>query len=154
MRRRSLALVLVPFFATALFAQEKPFNGTWKLNAAKSKSDGPAWKSRTLTISSDGDTRKFKSDGVNQDGMQLTGGYEAKSDGKDYPMTGNLAGGDTIALKETSPRTVTFTIKKAGKVVTSGRSVVSPDGKALTITSKGTTADGKHYTSTAVYDKS
>ena len=154
MRRRSFFYVLVPFLATALFGQEQPFSGTWKLNASKSKSTGPSWKSRTLTLSTDGDIRKFQSDGVNQDGMQLKGGYDAKFDGKDHPMTGNVAGGDTIALKQASPREVTFTIKKAGKPVATGRSVVSSDGKTMTISTKGTTADGKAYTSTAVYDKS
>jgi hypothetical protein len=154
MTRRSLAFILVPFLATALSAQDKAFVGSWKLNPAKSKSTGPiAWKSRTLTIAVDGDLRKFKSEGVNQEGTQLRGSYEAKSDGKDYPITGNLAGGDMIALKDTTPGSATFTIKKGGKVVGTGTSVVSADGKTLTITAKGTTADGKTYTSTGVYDK-
>ena len=68
-------------------------------------------------------------------------------------MTGNLSGGDTIALKEISPKVVAFTIKKAGKTIVSGQSAVSADGNTLTITSKGTAPDGKAYTSTAVYDK-
>ena len=152
MRRRFLALVMAPLFATALFGQQA-FDGTWKLNPSKSKSTGPAWKSRTLTIQGVGGARKFKSDGINQDGVHMTGGYEAKADGKDYPMTGNVSGGDTIALKEISPKVVELTIKKAGKTVVSGQSTVSDDGKTLTITSKGTTTEGKSYTSTAVYDK-
>ncbi len=152
MRRRFLALVFAPLFATVLLGQQA-FDGTWKLNPSMSKSTGPMWKSRTLTIQGVGDTRKFKSDGITQDGVHMTGGYEAKADGKDYPMTGNVSGGDTIALKEISPKAVAFTIKKAGKTIVSGQSAVSADGNTLTITSKGTAPDGKAYTSTAVYDK-
>jgi hypothetical protein len=152
MTRRLLIGSLV-FAVGGLWAAGNAFDGTWKFNAAKSKSTGPAWKSRTLTITTDGETRKFKSEGVTADGQQRSGGYEAKADGKDYPMTGNLGNADSISLKEQSPRVMMFTLKAGGKMFSSGRSTVSADGKTLTVTSKGTTADGRPFTSTAVYDK-
>jgi hypothetical protein len=43
--------------------------------------------------------------------------------------------------------------KKDGKVVTSGRIVVSADGKSRTLRTTGTDSAGKKFTSTAVYDK-
>jgi hypothetical protein len=44
-----------------------------------------------------------------------------------------------------------FRVKKGIKVT--GRIVVSDDGKSRTVTSHGTDAQGKKYTSTAVYDQ-
>jgi hypothetical protein len=46
-----------------------------------------------------------------------------------------------------------FTVKKAGKVTTTGRIVVSADGKSRTVTASGTDAKGNKISSTAVYDK-
>jgi len=43
--------------------------------------------------------------------------------------------------------------KKGGKVVTTGRSIVSTDGKSRTVTTTTTDANGKKTTSTRVYDK-
>jgi len=42
---------------------------------------------------------------------------------------------------------------KDDKVVATGTSVLSKDGKVLTITTKGTDASGKPFNSVAVYDK-
>jgi hypothetical protein len=150
---RRFLIVLPVLCLGSLWAADQPFEGTWKLNPAKSKSDGPSWKSRTLTLAVKGDLRIFKSEGVTSDGKQLAGGYQAKFDGKDYPISNHVAGAETIALRQESPSAVRFTMKRAGKVVTTGRSAVSADGKTMTITSKGTTADGKAFNSTGVYDK-
>jgi len=43
--------------------------------------------------------------------------------------------------------------RKGGKVTTSGRIVVSADGKSRTVTSSGTDSKGKKFKSIAVYDK-
>ena len=42
---------------------------------------------------------------------------------------------------------------KGGKVTTSGRVVVSADGKSRTVTTSGTDPQGKKFKSTAVYEK-
>jgi hypothetical protein len=42
---------------------------------------------------------------------------------------------------------------RSGKVVGTGKSVVSGDGKTLTLESKGTDVSGKTSSSVAVYDK-
>jgi hypothetical protein len=44
-------------------------------------------------------------------------------------------------------------VKKGTKVTTTGRIVVSDDGKSRTVTSHGTDAQSKKYTSAAVYDQ-
>jgi hypothetical protein len=43
--------------------------------------------------------------------------------------------------------------KKGGKVVSRGRIVVSADGKSRVVTVNGTTAKGKKFSNTVVYDK-
>jgi hypothetical protein len=48
---------------------------------------------------------------------------------------------------------LTIANKKDGKVVMSGRIVVSADGKTRTGRITGTDSSGKKVTSTAVYDK-
>lgn len=46
-----------------------------------------------------------------------------------------------------------FTIKKAGKVTSTGTNVVSKDGKTFTQTLKGTNASGQPTSSVAVFEK-
>jgi hypothetical protein len=46
-----------------------------------------------------------------------------------------------------------FAMKNGTKVTTTGRIVVSDDGKSRTVTARGTDAQGKKFESTAVYDK-
>jgi hypothetical protein len=51
--------------------------------------------------------------------------------------------GDMRSYKRVNDRTLTFTEKKGGKVVTSGRVMVSVDGKSRTVTTTGTNAQGQ-----------
>jgi hypothetical protein len=44
-------------------------------------------------------------------------------------------------------------LKKAGKEVGKSKLEISKDGKVASLTSKGTTADGKPQHSVSVYDK-
>ena len=86
------------------------------------------------------------------DGTPINSSYTAKYDGKEYPVTG--APWDTISVKQTDANTLTTELKKTGtKFHTKGRTVVSKDGKTMTVTGKGTDADGKPLTTTIVYDK-
>jgi hypothetical protein len=48
---------------------------------------------------------------------------------------------------------MTLANKKDGKPTTTGKIVVSPDGKSRTLTVSGTDSAGKKVTGTAVYDK-
>ena len=50
-------------------------------------------------------------------------------------------------------RTLGFNDKKGGKVTTSGRIVISTDGKSRTVTASGTDPSGQKFHSTSVYDK-
>jgi len=158
--KRILAFVTVVVLAAlasgVLLAQSNPFIGTWKLNLAKSKySPGPAPQSATQTYEARGDGVKASIEGTAADGSHYAWGYSANYDGQDNPLsgTGMPNGADTIALKRIDPNTIKATFKKAGKVVMAGREVVSKDGKAKTITGRGTDANGQAVRRLIVYDK-
>jgi len=136
-------------------AQNDAVIGTWKLNVAKSKYDpGPAPKGSTLTFEVAGDGIKVTAKGQDAEGKPTGTQYTAKYDGKDHPIT--LTGSqdfDSIALKRVDAFKAEGTRKKAGKVVQTYTRVVSPDGKVLTLTVKGTNAKGQAVSNVIVYDK-
>ena len=71
------------------------------------------------------------------EGMTLVLGtglsYRAKFDGKDYPVAGDAAGGQTVSLKRHGDRSFTETYKRGGKVVEIDRVSVGSDGKTLRV---------------------
>jgi hypothetical protein len=140
------ALCLTPQPA---FAQPNPRIGTWKLDVAKStyqQGKAPASETRNYLATEDGGIQLTAS-AVLPSGTQQPSGYRAKYDGKDYPYSGTA--GDTIAITGDG-WTADSTIKMAGKVIQTSRSVVSKDGKTLTQTTK--TASGRPV-STRIYHK-
>ena len=52
-----------------------------------------------------------------------------------------------------TPNTTETTFKKGGKVTSVNTAVVAADGKTMTITAKGTDAQGKPMLNVQVYDK-
>jgi hypothetical protein len=148
--------VLAILLPGLLTAQTDPNIGTWKLNLAKSKYSGsPAPKSLTTTVEAAGAGFKATSEGVASDGSRIAYGYTATLDGKEIPMTGTGTpnGADTISLTKNGPNSLDATLKKGGKVVVTGKLVISKDGKTRTITSSGTNAAGQATKTTSVYDK-
>jgi hypothetical protein len=147
--------VFAAFASTSLLAQSNPLLGTWKLNTVKSKyTPGPAPKSLTRTVEETSDGTKYAMKGENADGTPISYGFTVKFDGKDYPVTGTMLGGaDSISIKKVDANHYDATLKKAGKEVGTGKLEISKDGQVATVTSKGTTADGKPSHSVAVYDK-
>ena len=130
-----------------------PRIGTWKLNAAKSKySPGPAPQALTVNVEPSGKGEKVTTEFVNADGTRTTTEYTANFDGKDYPLTGSQIA-DTVSLKRSNARTTVRTDKKGGKVAQTLRRVVSKDGKTMTVTTKGTNAQGQAVNNVAVFEK-
>lgn len=146
----ALALCLVT--ATGCFAQEVHM-GTWKLNEAKSKIPAGATKNHTVVYEAAGDSIKIIVDGTDAAGNAAHNEWTGKFDGKDYALTGDPTA-DTRAYRKVGARTLAMTIKKAGKVTVTGRIIVTANGKSRTVTTTGTDANGKKFTTTAVYDKS
>ena len=137
--------------ATACFAAN-PHLGTWKLNEAKSKLIPGMGKNTTVTYSEQKDKMKVTVDGVDKDGKPTHSVWVGKADGKAYPVKGNLPY-NSVAYKVVNDRTYDLTAMKDGKMLWTGTSTTSADGKSRTVTLNGTGADGKKFQGKAVYDK-
>jgi hypothetical protein len=128
-------------------------SGTWKMNPAKSKySPGPAAKSVTVKIESDENGIKIDAEGTDGDGNPTHVTYDAKLDGKDYPVTG-IPYAETVSVKRLGADTFQATMKKGDKVVMTVTSKVSTDGKTRTSTFSGKDAQGRDVNNVVVYDK-
>ncbi len=149
----ALGMVLGAHVVTLTAQTSDPRVGDWKLNAAKSKySPGPAPQSLTLKIEASGQGEKATAEFVNADGSRTTTQYTANFDGKDYPLTGSQMA-DTVSLKRIDARTTERTDKKGSKVAQTLTRVVSQDGKTMTVTTKGTNAQGQAVNNVIVFDK-
>jgi hypothetical protein len=140
--------------AVALAAEATSLlTGTWNLNLAKSKFDpGPAPKSdsRTYVESAQGVTVTVNI--VTASGSAISEHATYSYDGKDYPITGNPRE-DALSLRRVNARTTIITQKLSGKVVGTETRVISADGKVMTISARGTNANGVPFERVAVYDK-
>ena len=153
MKARAIVLSLVVcFVGVAVCFADDAFTGTWKLDEAKSKLAAGAPRNNTVVYETIGDYVKVTIDGTDKDGKPTHNEWTGKFDGKDYPVTGDPTS-DSRSVTKIDDHTLGFNVKKAGKSTTSGRIVVSADGKSRTVTTNGTDSKGKKTTSTAVYDK-
>ena len=160
LRWRTVILVVVTLAAVlgaeiiAVSAQATdPRIGTWKMNPAKSKYDpGPPPQSLTVKVEPAGQGEKVTTEAVNSDGSRTTVQYSANFDGKDSPLTGSQIA-DMVSLKRVDARTTVRTDKKDGKVAQTLTRVVAPDGKTMTVTGKGTNAQGQPVNNVVVFDK-
>ena len=153
MKTRTIILTLaLCFIGIAVVFADDANIGTWKLNEAKSTFAAGATKNSTVVYEAAGDNVKVTVDGTDKDGNSVHSAWTGKYDGKDYPLTGD-PNTDTRSLKRIDGHTLELTGKKNGKVVNSGRIVVSADGKTRTVTTTTTDSTGKKLKSTAVYDK-
>jgi hypothetical protein len=147
-----LAAVLA-WSGAALAQVADPATGTWKLNPARSKlGTAPVPKSWTVTIEATADGEKVDSEMVSADGNTVTSHFEAKFDGKNYPLEGS-PNADTVALKRTNASTIKRIDKKDSKIVREVTRVMAKDGRSFTATVKTKDAKGKPITLMAVYEK-
>jgi hypothetical protein len=144
-----MALCLI---GVAVCFADDPNIGTWKLNEAKSTIPAGFMKNTTVVYEAAGDSVKVTTDGTGKDGQPLHTEWTGKYDGKGYPLTGDPSA-DSRAYRKIGQRALTLTNMKSGKVTTSGRIVVSADGKSRTLRATGTNSAGKKVSSVAVYDK-
>jgi hypothetical protein len=154
MRPRIVVLTLALCFIAAAFcfaASHDAQMGTWKLNEAKSKFGSPA-RNHTVIYEATGDNVKITVDGVDAQGKPAHNEWVGKFDGKEYPVTGD-PNTDMRSYTVVDDHTLSLTIKKGGKTITTGKIVVSADGKSRTVSSSTTGPDGKKIENTAVFDK-
>ena len=146
----SAALCLVT--AAVAWAAADGFMGTWKLNESKSKVAAGIPKNNTVIYEASGDSVKVTIDGTDASGKPTHNEWTGKFDGKDYPVTGD-ASSDSRAYKTVDDHNITFTVKKGGKTIITGRMVLSADGKSRTVSTTSADSAGKKVTGAAVYDK-
>jgi hypothetical protein len=126
-----------------------PLLGTWKVNLTKSKYATPAPKSMTVTFAPAAKGYAVTIDAIGPDGQPQKWGYTSTFDGSESPVSGN-PNIDAVAART---RTGTVEYMKAGKVVTTTSSVMSDDGKTLTVTVKVPDAQGKEIINVVVYER-
>ena len=151
-RRIALAVAGFALGGMVALAADDPNMGTWKLNAAKSKIGAGTLTQTTVVYAAEGDSVKVTTDGTDGTGKPAHSEWTGKFDGKDYPVTGTDVA-DMRSYTKVNDRTLSFSQKKAGKVMLTGKIVVAADGKSRTVTTTTTTAEGKKVNSTAMYDK-
>src|ERR1700680_900961 len=144
-----LAVVLV--MSLTLFAAESPFSGTWKLNLAKSKMKPPVPKSDIAVVDAEENGIKWNEDVITDKGESRKISYEAKFDGKNYPVTGDPSS-DSVSYQRVNANTLKGKTKKDGKVAIDATIVVSKDGKITTVNYTDY-SQAKPVKSTFVYDK-
>ena len=144
--------VALSFGVQAALAKD-PLEGTWILNVEKSTfkvAPGPRGQTRTYSMK-DG-VESLVARGVSWDKKPTLVKYSARYDGKDYVMTGSL-GGDKISLRRIDSNTTESSQKREGKPAIVATRTVSPDGKTLTVVSKGTTVEGQQIDSTLIFER-
>ena len=148
-----IVALLVALVLSVTPAVADQHSGTWKMDPAKSKySPGPAAKNLTLVVVADENGVKIDSQGTDGEGNPTHVQYDAKFDGKNYPVTG-LSYGDMVTVKRIDPNTIQTSIKKGDQVVMTVTSKVSADGKTRTSTFNGKDAQGRTVHNVVVYDK-
>lgn len=150
--RISLVSLLV-WFAAGAVCFGSAFDGTWKLNAKKSHLGGGMGQNSTVKYEMAFPFRtKVTIDGTNEKGKAEHSEWVGAFDGRDYPVTGD-PDADMRSYSKVDDHTLNFWQKKGGKVVNSGKIVVSADGKSRTVTSAAKNKRGRMVKSTTVYDK-
>src|SRR5436190_23910980 len=153
MKTKTSLLTIALCLAAGTFCFASPQTGTWKLNEAKSKfAPGTGRNTMVVYQEANGGKVKITTTGIDANNKPTHGAWTGKFDGKDYPVTGDPTA-DTRSYTKVDDRTLDFNVKKAGKVTITGRVVVAADGKSRTVTTSGTTANGKKFKNTAVFDK-
>jgi hypothetical protein len=155
MKTKTIALSLGLILAAGALYAADPMEGTWKLNESKSKLTRGTSKNTKVVYDSKRLGRgrwEITTDGVDADGKPAHSEWKGKFDGKDYEVTGD-PNSDMRSYTKVNDQTLTMTAKKGGKVTATSRIVVSADGKSRVVNANGTTAKGKKFSNTVVYDK-
>jgi hypothetical protein len=152
----SLALmVLAITSAAAAFGADNSL-GTWKANVEKIKYSPAPWPVKSVTAVREAVPGgvKVTSTGERIDGTAINSSYTAMYDGSPCSVSGQGSPYNSVSIKQVNANTFAYDAKKTdGKYHAHGRLAVSPDGKTLTFTARGTDAEGKPMTITLVYDK-
>jgi hypothetical protein len=141
----AISMCCAPF----AYSQENLIFGTWNINT--SKTQNPPQSETRIYEDRGGGFILSTRQGTDSQGHDYFSQYAAKHDGKEYPrMVKGSPGINTIAFQQIDPYTSTYTLRTNGKVIATGKTTISLDGKVLTI---GTTSVASGRTTVEVYDK-
>lgn len=133
---------------------DEPVAGTWELNLARSTFNpgtmAPRSQSRTIQVNGDHEVGRHTVVGAL--GTQATVEYEVAYDGMPYPFRGS-PDWDGLAVTRIDAHTGEFTQWRGGQPMLSGRRVISDDGNTMTISGKGTNAQGQAVDVVLVFDR-
>jgi hypothetical protein len=153
MKTRTFGLTLaISVVAGAACFAANPQMGTWKLNEAKSKITPGTGKNTMVVYEAAGDKVKVTVNGIDAKGKATRSQWTGKFDGKDYPVIGDSTS-DARSYKQRDDRNAEFNVMNHGRLIGSGRIMVSAAGKSRTVVTSGTDRDGKAFKNIAVYDK-
>lgn len=148
----ALALAGTMLAAGVSKTSNDPLIGKWVLNSAKSTfRPGPVPDQRIMTFEAIPNGFKNSMITTSAFGGDTDVVYTAKFDGRDYPMD-PITPLDTVSLKRIDADTVERIGKAQHKEVETTTLKVSPDGKTLTMTVKGSDR-GNPYSSVQVYNR-
>ena len=148
----ALAIAVVVPSDHLLIGQPKdPFPGTWLLARGKSDFTPPTpFYKRTVIIEPIDGGYKITTRTVSDRQQTIESTYSARFDGKDVPIDNSVL--DTMSLRRIDANTIEGAAKLKGQVVENATMKVSSDGKALTVTTKGS-INGDDYSSTQVFNR-
>lgn len=155
MRTRFLILLLVAFaFCFTAKAADDPSVGTWKLNTSQSKfSSAPPPQSVVLRIEPLGDQGlKITTETIDAQGKRSVSTFNGNFDSKDSPVTGD-PNADTASLKRDDANTTETQNKKAGRITSFFRRIVSRDKKKMTVTKTESNPQGEAIVDIEVFDR-
>ena len=153
MTSKTTLVSLVVWLAAGTLCFGSAFDGTWQLNAKKSHLGRGMGRNNTVKYEGAVFFRtRVTVDGVDAKGKATHSEWVGMFDGKDYPVTGD-PDADMRSYNKVDDHTMNFWQKKGGQVMTSGKIVVSADGKSRTVTTMTKNKKGKMVRRTAVFDK-
>lgn len=130
-----------------------PWVGTWKLDASQSQFHNPAPKEETVQVESvNQDAIRYTTSGTDANGKPFLESYDGKSDGQPYPVAINGFEGGQISYQRVSDREYTAQGKMTDGTTVVDTIALSPDGKTITIKSRGTGSKGA-FDETVVFVK-
>src|SRR2546422_7056690 len=125
----------------SLGQDREPLIGTWRLNFSESTfaSGPPAYARVTSKIQPWEDGLRVIYDMVGTRGGVTHWEWTGRLDGKDYPLEG-VEEVVTNAYSRIADRTYEVVFKVDGRITTTTKISISPDGKIMTVTSASNTA--------------
>ena len=157
MRRMTVSLMCgLAITAVGLFGADNSL-GTWKRNLDQTKYSAANPNPITSLImvreaAEGGQAIKITGTGERKDGTKINYTFTARYDGKEYPVKGVGSVFDWFSTTQIDENTFPSVTTK-GKYHMMGLTTISKDGKTMTISNKGTDADGKVMNFTVVWDR-